>query len=67
MFSHGLLAAVRKFLIVFPTSYLVGSGFSAATNLLTKKGNAATIVKCEEDVVDKYRAQCKQIGSTTPD
>ncbi|CAH1966363.1 unnamed protein product [Acanthoscelides obtectus] len=34
----------RKFLISFPSSYLVESGFSAVTNLLTKKRNRLDII-----------------------
>ncbi|CAH2012366.1 unnamed protein product [Acanthoscelides obtectus] len=34
----------RKFLISFPTSYLVERGFSAVTNLLTKKRNRLDII-----------------------
>ncbi|CAH2018293.1 unnamed protein product [Acanthoscelides obtectus] len=34
----------RKFLISFPSSYLVERGFSAVTNLLTKKRNRLDIV-----------------------
>jgi len=33
----GLWTVVQKFLIAFPSSYLVGCGFSAVTNLLAKK------------------------------
>ncbi|CAH2007253.1 unnamed protein product [Acanthoscelides obtectus] len=34
----------RKFLISFPSSYLVERGFSAVTNLLTKKRNRLDII-----------------------
>nr|CAI5833414.1 unnamed protein product [Callosobruchus analis] len=34
----------RKFLISFPSSYLVERGFSAVTSLLTKKGNRPDII-----------------------
>ncbi|CAH1993401.1 unnamed protein product [Acanthoscelides obtectus] len=34
----------RKFLISFPSSYLVERGFSAVTNLLTKKRNKLDII-----------------------
>lgn len=40
----GLWAVVKKFLIAFPSSYLVKRGFSAVTNLLTKKRNRLQIV-----------------------
>ncbi|XP_053894463.1 SCAN domain-containing protein 3-like, partial [Malaclemys terrapin pileata] len=39
----GLWAIVQKFLIAFPSSYLVESGFSAVTNLLTRKRNRLQI------------------------
>ncbi|CAH2014951.1 unnamed protein product [Acanthoscelides obtectus] len=35
----------RKFLISFPSSYLVERGFSAVTNLLTKKRNRLDIIR----------------------
>uniref|UniRef100_A0A803T1R5 SCAN domain-containing protein 3 n=1 Tax=Anolis carolinensis TaxID=28377 RepID=A0A803T1R5_ANOCA len=35
---------IQKFLIAFPSSYLVERGFSAVTNLLTKKRNQLQIV-----------------------
>lgn len=37
-------AVIEKFLIAFPSSYLVERGFSAVTNLLTKKRNRLQIV-----------------------
>ncbi|XP_043262496.1 SCAN domain-containing protein 3-like [Colletes gigas] len=37
-------AAIQKFLIAFPSTYLVERGFSAVTNLLTKKRNRLQIV-----------------------
>jgi len=37
-------AVIQKFLIAFPSSYLVERGFSAVTNLLTKKRNQLQIV-----------------------
>lgn len=40
----GLWAVVKKFLIAFPSSYLVEHGLSAVTNLLTKKRNRLQIV-----------------------
>lgn len=40
----GLWAVVRKFLIAFPSSYLVERGFSAVASLLTKKRNRLQIV-----------------------
>ncbi|KMQ94883.1 zinc finger protein [Lasius niger] len=40
----GLWAVVKKFLIAFPSSYLVERGFNAVTNLLTKKRNRLQIV-----------------------
>lgn len=37
-------AVIQKFLIAFPSTYLVERGFSAVTNLLTKKRNRLQIV-----------------------
>ena len=39
----GLWAVVEVFLITFPSSYLVEGGFSAVTNILTKKRNQLQI------------------------
>ncbi|KAE9523112.1 hypothetical protein AGLY_016499 [Aphis glycines] len=41
----GLWTVVQKLLIPFPSSYLVERGFSAVTNLITKKRNQLDIVK----------------------
>lgn len=41
----GLWTVVQKLLIAFPSSYLVERGFSAVTNLITKKRNRLDIVK----------------------
>ena len=35
----GLATKARKFLLLFPTSYLLLCGFSALANILTKKRN----------------------------
>lgn len=40
-----LWAIARKFLIAFPSSYLVEKGFSAVTNFLTKKRNRLQITE----------------------
>lgn len=40
-----LWAAVKKFFIAFPSSYLAERGFSMVTNLLTKKRNRLSIVE----------------------
>ena len=40
-----LWAIARKFLIAFPSSYLVERGFSAVANLLTKKRNRLQIIE----------------------
>lgn len=40
----GVWNITRKFLIAFPSSYLVERGFSAVTNLITKKRNKLDIV-----------------------
>jgi len=40
-FYPGLRAVVQTFLISFPSFYLVEHGFSAVTNLLTKKNNGS--------------------------
>ncbi|XP_056636253.1 SCAN domain-containing protein 3-like [Diorhabda sublineata] len=40
----GVWNIMRKFLIAFPSSYLVERGFSAVTNLITKKRNKLDIV-----------------------
>ncbi|XP_034642709.1 SCAN domain-containing protein 3-like [Trachemys scripta elegans] len=42
----GLWAIVQKFLIAFPSSYLVERRFSVVTNLLTKKRNRLQIANC---------------------
>ncbi|CAI6353430.1 unnamed protein product [Macrosiphum euphorbiae] len=41
----GLWTVVQKLLIAFPSSYLVERGFSAVTNLITKKRNRLDILK----------------------
>lgn len=41
----GLSTVVQKLLIAFPSSYLVERGFSAVTNLITKKRNQLDMVK----------------------
>ncbi|KAL4098859.1 hypothetical protein QTP88_023378 [Uroleucon formosanum] len=44
----GLWAVVQTFLIAFPSSYLVERGFSAVTNLLTKKRQRLQITNHED-------------------
>jgi len=44
----GLWAVVQKFLIAFPSFYLVEREFSAVTNLLTKKRQQLQVINRED-------------------
>ncbi|CAH1991093.1 unnamed protein product, partial [Acanthoscelides obtectus] len=49
----------RKFLISFPSSYLVERGFSAVTNLLTKKRNRLDIISRGDLRLTPYKIDAK--------